>query len=582
MIVFLPVSRFKIDYQVAAGRPYSAFEKLLLQAVGEGNSTLESLRTIFCVHRRIVIDAVVTLMQAGWVAIEQPLNHFALTDLGSVALKSTGGIPKCTTVADRSDYMVMERVMGQVAKSNEVWFYDKKALQVIWDAGVRVPRSDMSPILEPGQVAALLAHDAGEWIRWIGPITLVRENVDYIVVDVDIERSLVTGIPKSWELLLSDHLITLARSSTRELIEVDIDIGEYLNAGRAVAAVPRHLAEANVTLAEDELVYGAARHEELLKRCIADAESYILILSLDLNSPGISKIIAALVEAAKRGVLIDILWASAHSDVGSEAALDLLRRTEYHLAHSVRPGGRISVAKNSSPIVSSNVVLFDRNKQFVAVVGSYSWLRSVETLDHGVSLTFKNPALLAPLCYSLLDLLSLDEKLRMGAGIARLQSAAAQSNSQVDQIKGVDEVDAVTVRLLLGLEYRIALQSMLSNVSTRFVLTTRTLEPGCESDLLQMVLSASTARSVEILYDTSSLEQQRHDELVASVNKLGGVLAKSQDLVPGYVIVDDDDIMVGEFPWCEPSQQHSNRSEIGFWLHGKNVANVLAMKFKAQ
>ena len=581
MIIFLPVSRFKINYQVAAGRPYSAFEQLLLQAVGDGCSTLESLRKIFCVHRRIIIDAVVTLMQAGWVAIEQPLNHFALTDLGFIALKSQGGIPKCTTVADRSDYMVMERVMGQVAKSNEVWFYDKKALQAIWDAGVRAPRSDMPPVLEPGQVAALLAHDAGEWIRWIGPITLVRENVDFIVLDADIERNLVTGIPKPWELLLSDHLITLARSSAGEFVEADIDIEEYLKAERDVAPPARHFAEANLQLTEDDLVCGTSSNRELLRKCIADAESYLLILSSDLNSIGINDIIPALVEAAKNGVLIDILWAREYPDVDSEAALDLLRRAEYQLAHSVRPVGRISVAKSSSSIGSSNVILFDKAKQFIAVVGSYAWLHPVETVDRGVSIRLEKPELLSPLCYSLLDLLSADEKLRMGAGITRLQSAAAQSNAQVDQTVAMNEADTISVRLVMGLEYRIALQTMLANVHTRFILTTRNLESGCEADLLQMISSASRARSVEILYEISLLEQHHHDELVASVNKLGAILAKSSDGARGYVIVDDDDILVGEFPWCELSQHRNRRSEIGIWLHGANIVNMLARKLKA-
>src|SRR4051794_22964199 len=88
MLAFLPVSRFRVHYQVASGRPYSALERFLLEAVREGHATLDGLIGLFRVHRRTVIEGVVTLMQAGWLGLRPGNDHqFEVTDAGREALK---------------------------------------------------------------------------------------------------------------------------------------------------------------------------------------------------------------------------------------------------------------------------------------------------------------------------------------------------------------------------------------------------------------------------------------------------------------------------------------------------------------
>ena len=71
MIVLLPVSRYRVRYQVASGRPYSFFERFILEGVRDGYSSLETLERTFRVHRRVLIEGLVTLVQAGWVAIDR-------------------------------------------------------------------------------------------------------------------------------------------------------------------------------------------------------------------------------------------------------------------------------------------------------------------------------------------------------------------------------------------------------------------------------------------------------------------------------------------------------------------------------
>ena len=69
MIVLIPVSRFRVAYEIARGRPYSRLERRVLEAIADGGATLHALTTTFKVHERLLIESVVTLVNVGWVAV---------------------------------------------------------------------------------------------------------------------------------------------------------------------------------------------------------------------------------------------------------------------------------------------------------------------------------------------------------------------------------------------------------------------------------------------------------------------------------------------------------------------------------
>ena len=116
IVVFLPVSLYKVKFKVAAGRPFSRFERLVLRAIGAGTNQLDDLVKLFCVHRRMVVESLVTLMQAGWVSIASPNNQFALTASGVDATSHEKSLPALLYTEDRWQIIVMERVAGQVAQ----------------------------------------------------------------------------------------------------------------------------------------------------------------------------------------------------------------------------------------------------------------------------------------------------------------------------------------------------------------------------------------------------------------------------------------------------------------------------------
>lgn len=128
MIVLVPVSMFTVPYQVARGRPYSRLERRVLEAIASpqgvstrAGATLNSLCETFHVHERLMVEAVVTLVGAGWVAVAGGREAaFVLTGEGQRAC-STGKDPASVTVEPATPCtLIFDRTTGQLARRGEV------------------------------------------------------------------------------------------------------------------------------------------------------------------------------------------------------------------------------------------------------------------------------------------------------------------------------------------------------------------------------------------------------------------------------------------------------------------------------
>ena len=72
-------------------------------------------------------------------------------------------------------------------------------------------------VVDPGLIAPLLPHQPSEWIRWIGPISVLSDDAAFAVIDVDVVAERITGIPRPWEALLLTECIEQVRRREQEL-----------------------------------------------------------------------------------------------------------------------------------------------------------------------------------------------------------------------------------------------------------------------------------------------------------------------------------------------------------------------------
>ncbi|MET9880701.1 hypothetical protein ABZZ36_39785 [Actinacidiphila glaucinigra] len=215
MIVLVPVSMFNVPYKVARGRPYSRLEQRVLEdiAAREG-ATLASLCETFQVHERLLVEAVVTLVGAGWVAVASGREAtFVLTDEGQKA-RTSGKDPASVTVLSAApSSLIFDRTTGQLARRGEVPTISPEDARL--DLNPCTPERIRRNALDESQVQKLLPRASGEWVRGIGPARLTTFR-RYIAVRVDLAEESVVGLPRAWYQALSGEVLEVARYKQEE------------------------------------------------------------------------------------------------------------------------------------------------------------------------------------------------------------------------------------------------------------------------------------------------------------------------------------------------------------------------------
>src|SRR5262245_19706734 len=108
-LVLVPVSRFRVTYEVGGGTPFSKLDLLVVDAINDGAQTLATLQHLFGLPQRLVIEILVNLFHEGW--IEMSARGFSLTEKGSAGL--AGSVrPISHRVKERFAVIMLERVTG--------------------------------------------------------------------------------------------------------------------------------------------------------------------------------------------------------------------------------------------------------------------------------------------------------------------------------------------------------------------------------------------------------------------------------------------------------------------------------------
>lgn len=313
MIVFLPLSPFRVHYQVATGRPYSKLENLVMKAIYQGTSRPEELKDIFQVHPRLIIEALVTLTQAGWIAVGGN-GSFVLTTVGRQAIRS-GALPKSIMVVDRTSSVIMERLTGGLVTGTAVRFINEH--EVKKHNGIRLHPEATDNNLDEGQVRNLLPCPGDAWIRWVGPIDMMSKGYHYLPVNVNLDANTVGGLPDIWFWSLKP-LIFEEVMSLEEKYDKKHKKEFWPGLDRKPPERPRDADEEDevidrnqyrVKLNAEDFLLTAAQHEDyLLQSMTAHMNLFIASPTLDLRR--LQQIEGALKTALGRGIYVDILSGS--------------------------------------------------------------------------------------------------------------------------------------------------------------------------------------------------------------------------------------------------------------------------------
>ena len=388
MILFLPINVYRAHYQVAKGRPYSAFERILLLAVAGDQDrenpaseplTTAVLATDLCVPERLVIEGVATLLEAEWIALDEA-NLLVVTAAGRRALVEPDRLPPDMDLREYSAWIVQERVCGQTILQEGVSYErrDKLEKEGRWDKEQALPPADSVPSsLDPGQVVPLLHVSDSAYLSWVGPVDIHHSGDFYLIVTVNPDKEVIANLPRAWEAALRDHLISHARFLRDERRERGVPepneawVRSEYQADREAEPTP---AAWQVPADSLKFLRSVSEHRDLLMRTFEE-DDYLFIASTTLSDSVIRPQLPAFLSALGRGATIDILFGNDEGASG-RPALDLLKKLAYDSARQ-GSGGRLLV--NHSPSgCHANVLLRARYSKghttAEAVFGSHRWL----------------------------------------------------------------------------------------------------------------------------------------------------------------------------------------------------------------
>ncbi|WP_426504737.1 hypothetical protein ACPPVO_44975 [Dactylosporangium sp. McL0621] len=335
----VPLNMYRVTYELAHGRPYSKFEELLLKAIKEstdtGGRTFRQLAETFMIHVRLLTEGLVTLIQEGWVAMEQRGSelYYLATEQGQATVEA-GRRPSNLRVRMTHTNVVRERLTGQLARASELSLITANVLRraanrAVYKEALR-PRIIRTKI-NGGEAERLLPRSAGrqEWVRWIDSAVRVSQDLHYLAVRVDLDQDKVFGLPYQWQ-----HLGPMIVEETRERrLEFEAEAAFQAALQRlmpssgdssfdAAPAVERRAEPyATASVSCNDLTLRGFAGRELAGELFARAVGSLLIVAGNLDLPAATAVKEAAIVLRRRGVHCDVLWSCA-----DEAAVDPIQR----------------------------------------------------------------------------------------------------------------------------------------------------------------------------------------------------------------------------------------------------------------
>ncbi len=347
--VAIPVSVFRVECDIATGRPFATAERTVLKSIAAGNVHFDALKQDLALHPRIVAECLTALFEAGIIEFGQDAESLSITAIGSEVLADPAFIPANVRRSRKTFDIVVDRITGTAELNRNVTYERSDELRA---RGIPIlPPSDLDPTPGRSVVRRLIERGlrTGEWVCSIGRLeSRFRYNT---AVQIDIREGRI-------ERLRSNEWI---RALTIALRERQFDVAEQPTAEPEIPWV-------SVLLSEVSIVAGTSEHAFILEIALAEASAYVFIHSAFLSGSRADQLAEPIGRALRRGV--DVIIARGGSEQSSDAdeqGLTVLRRIGYDNREAP---GRFFF--DPYPTASHAKVLMWDGKH--VCIGSFNWL----------------------------------------------------------------------------------------------------------------------------------------------------------------------------------------------------------------
>jgi cardiolipin synthase len=578
--VAVPVLQGRRKFHFDKGRPWSVLEQLLLSELDRGPTTVQALGTRATIPQRVIIEALIRLMRAGWVEMIQSATavQFQITPEGRV-VKEYDQLPTAPRRLSRNMTFVIDQVTGTLFRSRELPFVHEHVVEKREEQG--------EPIIR-------IERPARQLIEEVRPLVdaLFQADEKFIAMDPYGSR-----LAKRWAVVsVRDGQPEGLSPRTPPKLVCEIKRAAAVMSSKIPGGVQRTYTSMSLTGPEsaqvtpparkvsfttNDLVTGGEEHEAALKGAISRARHRLLIHSTFISAERFVALLPDLRKAAAQGVKIDILW-------GQDERADERRSTAkvvQQLRADLESAGLESLTVHPFSTGShAKIVLADDGapEKMIALVGSCNWLYSGFS-SFEVSVRLRDNQLVADVIDQVVELsrgqnghwTNLTSELVAHAVHLRSQKSATEGRSSVNVLLGPDHAEIVR-------EARDTASQTLVIASHRFA--------GAANNLILAPVFAASKRvrdlDARLFYgvDSGAITATDIARITSDAAKVGIRIrpVHRPRLHAKFITWDDDTAVITSQNWLSADASDDNpRQEIGVCIRSPGVGRILLERFEA-
>jgi phosphatidylserine/phosphatidylglycerophosphate/cardiolipin synthase-like enzyme len=378
--VAIPMMRGRRRFRVEKGRRWGVIEHLMLEAVSRAPATTADLSQRAKLHRRIVVEAFIRLMRAGWgEIIDNPsATIFRATAAGKEQIKF-GELKGLTTIRPRTMSFTYDRVTGQAFRGSEFSIRARHRILKSADADALVflspdPRKDAEDLSQiysalEGENEVIVGSDSSPHlpIEGFAVVRVMGGVIDDISARA--EQPLRNAVLKA----ASDALTPTTKTSGG----TEVAVADTTDWTEPVL---------DAVFDQNDLVLGEDEHKTAFLKAFSQAREHVVVHSTFISDRQ-DKFLRRILAAAARNVRVDI------SDDVTDSSTS--RTSSSTLRQSIQEAGRSDLVKVHTLTTDSHAKIIasdDGNGGWSALVGSCNWL-STEFDSFEATVRLRDPRL---------------------------------------------------------------------------------------------------------------------------------------------------------------------------------------------
>ncbi|RTL48475.1 MAG: hypothetical protein EKK46_15900 [Rhodocyclaceae bacterium] len=572
--VAIPLLKGKRKFFLEKGRPWSLAEHVLLAALTKKPRTVGDLAVAGDVPQRLVLEALIRLMRAGWVTLHQESKGvlFSATASGQIVVGDEE-LPKLAKSTSRWMHFVIDKVTGTLYRSREMPFFEQHVVEkraarerLVW----LKPR-DIDAFDDTAGVLATLFEDDE---KFLGIEPTAEKLVNRFAI-ATVRGDNVEGLPPRAPAELFELVKRAASNAAPSPMAVKSPQHEP---GPQIPFADRHAPQPiDAVFRPEDLILGGKMHEVVLHEAIQKAKYRIIIHSTFISEQGFEKVQASLIAAAKRGAIVDVLWGENENKTDAVTTAKTIAKVRTTIDTE---GLGLSIRLHPFSTRShAKILVCDDGKlgRLSATVGSCNWLSS-GFQNYEASIRFSDPGVVGAVIEQIADLTRGSDRhwTELTSEMARLASDA--------RLQKPPAGEKAKVTLVLGPQHAQFARTARDAARRRMFVTSHRIGPAARPSVILPAITAVHEHGIEarVFYGVASelsagASTSSNGHPVPSVQPI-----LSPKLHAKILAWDDDDVLISSHNWLSADPGESNvQREIGLMVNSKGIAKAVIDNFDA-